>query len=123
LFSGVYRSTDGGFTWLKINNGLTTRAVTDLSLSSDGNHLYAATNGEGVFRLDLDGRPPAAGPTPQPGEPAVPATSVPGEAAATEVPAAGFLQQIPMLVYGIVLVLLVSLVAAAWLIRARKAKR
>ncbi len=58
LMSGVYRSTDGGTSWKKINNGLSTRAVTSLSISSDGQHLYAGTNGEGVFRLDLNGMPP-----------------------------------------------------------------
>ncbi|TFH66911.1 MAG: hypothetical protein E4G90_01095 [Gemmatimonadales bacterium] len=58
LFSGVYRSIDGGLMWQKINQGLTNRAVTHLSLSSDSQHLYAATNGEGVFRLDLFGNPP-----------------------------------------------------------------
>jgi len=59
LMSGVYRSTDGGKSWKKINNGLSTRAVTSLSISSNGQHLYAGTNGEGVFRLDLNGKPPA----------------------------------------------------------------
>jgi len=58
LMSGVYRSEDGGISWEKINNGLSTRAVTSLSISSDGQHLYAGTNGEGVFRLDLNGTPP-----------------------------------------------------------------
>lgn len=58
LMSGVYRSTDGGISWVKINTGLSTRAVTSLSISSDGQHLYAGTNGEGVFRLDLNGMPP-----------------------------------------------------------------
>ena len=60
LMSGVYRSTDGGTSWEKINNNLSTRAVTSLSISSDGQHLYAGTNGEGVFRLDLNGTPPTA---------------------------------------------------------------
>ena len=55
LSSGVYQSLDGGSTWSKINQGLTMRAVTNLSISSDGQHLYASTNGEGVFRLDLNG--------------------------------------------------------------------
>lgn len=59
-FSGVYRSIDGGYTWVKINNGLHTRSVTGLSISADGNHMYAATHGEGVFRLDLNGQVPSA---------------------------------------------------------------
>jgi len=59
LQSGMYRSTDGGLSWVKINNGLSNRAVTSLSISSDGQHLYAGTNGAGVFRLDLSGTAPA----------------------------------------------------------------
>lgn len=58
LRSGVYRSTDGGRTWTKINNGLRTRAALGLALSADGQHLYVATDGEGVFRLDQNGQPP-----------------------------------------------------------------
>jgi len=51
--TGVYRSTDGGKLWTPINSGLSTKAVTDLSISTDGQTLYAATSGEGVFRLDM----------------------------------------------------------------------
>jgi photosystem II stability/assembly factor-like uncharacterized protein len=51
--SGVYRSEDGGMTWLPINRNLTMRAVTALAISSDGGTLYATTEGEGVFRLDV----------------------------------------------------------------------
>jgi photosystem II stability/assembly factor-like uncharacterized protein len=57
-FSGVYRTTDGGRTWGKMNDGLRTRSALGLSISADGHHLYVATNGEGVFRLDLTGQPP-----------------------------------------------------------------
>jgi photosystem II stability/assembly factor-like uncharacterized protein len=53
LRTGCYRSSDGGQTWVKINDGLRTRAVKCLAISSDGSTLYAATEGEGVFRLDL----------------------------------------------------------------------
>lgn len=56
--SGVYRSLDGGQTWQQINIGLRNRAATALSISGDGQHLYTATNGEGVFRLDLGSVPP-----------------------------------------------------------------
>jgi photosystem II stability/assembly factor-like uncharacterized protein len=56
--SGVYVSEDEGTTWRVINEGLRTRAVNAMALSSDGLHLYAATEGEGVFRLDLNGQPP-----------------------------------------------------------------
>jgi photosystem II stability/assembly factor-like uncharacterized protein len=55
---GVFRSEDGGQMWQQINNDLLTRAVNALSISSDGFHLYAATEGGGVFRLDLDGQAP-----------------------------------------------------------------
>jgi photosystem II stability/assembly factor-like uncharacterized protein len=58
--SGVYRSTDSGATWTKINQGLRNRTATDLSISADGQHLYVATDGEGVFRLDVSGAAPAA---------------------------------------------------------------
>jgi photosystem II stability/assembly factor-like uncharacterized protein len=56
--SGVYRSTDGGFTWVRINDGLLNRAGMGLAISADGQHLYLATDGGGVFRLDLNGYPP-----------------------------------------------------------------
>ena len=60
-FSGVYRSPDGGESWEPLNQGLSTRAVNALALSDDGEHLYVATEGGGVFRLDLEGtRPPGA---------------------------------------------------------------
>jgi photosystem II stability/assembly factor-like uncharacterized protein len=50
---GVYRSEDGGHFWSLLGTGLTTRAVRGLALSSDGGTLYAATDGEGIFRMDL----------------------------------------------------------------------
>jgi photosystem II stability/assembly factor-like uncharacterized protein len=53
LRNGVYRSEDGGKFWTLLNLGLTTRAVRALALSADGGTLYAATEGEGIFRLDL----------------------------------------------------------------------
>jgi photosystem II stability/assembly factor-like uncharacterized protein len=61
--SGVYRSVDGGQNWTQLNNGLSNRAATGLGISSDGLHLYVATNGEGVFRLDLNGQPPVSNAT------------------------------------------------------------
>ncbi len=51
--SGVYRSADTGKTWVQVNKGLSTRAVRDLAISADGRTLYAGTDGEGVFRLDV----------------------------------------------------------------------
>jgi photosystem II stability/assembly factor-like uncharacterized protein len=49
--SGVYVSSDGGQNWHPINEGLSTKAVTDLDISADGKVVYAATEGEGVFRM------------------------------------------------------------------------
>jgi photosystem II stability/assembly factor-like uncharacterized protein len=57
LFSGVSRSTNNGQTWQQINDGLRTRAVNKLAISTDGQFLYAATFGEGVFRLNDAGGP------------------------------------------------------------------
>lgn len=49
--AGVYLSTNGGASWLPINEKLTMKAVTALDISSDGQVVYAATWGGGVFRL------------------------------------------------------------------------
>jgi len=73
-FNGVYRSTDAGATWTSINAGLRLRDVNALAISSDGQHLYAATEGEGVFRLDRGATPPEAAPQESPTAPATEAT-------------------------------------------------
>ena len=62
--SGVYRSQDGGITWRAIKQGLELRAINALAISSDGQHLYAGSEGMGVFRLDFNEEPPAAVSTP-----------------------------------------------------------
>jgi hypothetical protein len=64
LHSGVYRSTNGGIRWQAINKNLAVRAIHALALTSDGLHLYAASEGQGVFRLDINAQPPAPAPTP-----------------------------------------------------------
>lgn len=64
--TGAYRSEDGGARWVQINDGLRMRAVRGMAISSDGKHIYAATQGEGVFRLDVGGEPLAIKPTPEP---------------------------------------------------------
>jgi photosystem II stability/assembly factor-like uncharacterized protein len=93
ISSGVYRSADGGATWTVTNSGLRTRVVNQLALSADGQHLYAATEGEGVYRLDLNGEPPQAAPgdepapevTPEPeGEPAPEDEATPAPVTETE---------------------------------------
>jgi photosystem II stability/assembly factor-like uncharacterized protein len=65
LSSGVYQSEDGGSRWHTINAGLELRSVNSLALSQDGQHLYAGSEGMGVFRLDLNDEPPAAASPPQ----------------------------------------------------------
>lgn len=62
VFSGIYRSTDGGEIWAKINNGLKNRYALGLAISTDGNHVYAAIRGDGIYRLDVNGLPPIAAP-------------------------------------------------------------
>ena len=56
--SGIYRSANPSEEpWVLNNRGLRTRHVNALAFSADAQLLYAATDGEGVFRLDLDGQP------------------------------------------------------------------
>jgi hypothetical protein len=64
LHSGVYRSTNGGLRWQAVNQGLAVRAIHALALTNDGIHLYAASEGQGVFRLDINAQPPAPAPLP-----------------------------------------------------------
>ncbi len=63
--TGVYQSTDGGDTWTLIDDGLRTRDINALAISADGRHLYASSEGEGVFRLDLSGTAPVTAPDPE----------------------------------------------------------
>lgn len=49
--SGVYQSTDSAKNWSPINQGLSTRAVKSLAIEPTSSVLFAATHGEGVFRL------------------------------------------------------------------------
>jgi photosystem II stability/assembly factor-like uncharacterized protein len=51
--SGASVSRNAGGSWQRMNDGLRTRSVSALAISVDGATLYAATRGEGVFRLDL----------------------------------------------------------------------
>jgi len=60
--TGVYRSIDSGATWQQIRHGLKVKAIHGLAISGDGQTLYAATEGNGVYRLDLDSQPPEAVP-------------------------------------------------------------
>lgn len=50
---GVYHSTDGGFTWQTINDGLDMQNCMVLGLSPDEGYLFVGTDGGGVYRMDL----------------------------------------------------------------------
>lgn len=100
IHSGVYRSLDGGLRWEAITDGLRTRAVTAMAISADGEHLYAATQGEGVFRLDIYGQPPEPAavletePLPPEEEHAAEATSAPAAAEPTSLEPASAAQTV-----------------------------
>ncbi len=49
--TGIYRWVPEEERWTHVNKGLTTRTVQALAISPDGKLLYAATTGEGVFRM------------------------------------------------------------------------
>jgi len=88
LRSGVFVSQDGGGAWRPLTQGLRNRTVRGLALAADGQTLYAATHGGGVYRLStlsqaqFDALAPA--PAPAPTEAALntprPATAVPATA-------------------------------------------
>ena len=88
VFSGVYRSQDGGKTWQAINDGMGVRSINALALSTDGQHLYAASEGSGVYRLDLNGQPPSPAPVPEPFSPATALSPVPTAASSSPLPTA-----------------------------------
>ena len=58
--AGVFRTDDGGATWTNATGplGLPNTHVRDLRISADGNTLYAATFGRGVWSMDIS-RPAA----------------------------------------------------------------
>lgn len=51
---GVFRSMDNGITWQAVNNGLRTPAPAIISLTANGNTVFAGTS-DGVFRLNNNG--------------------------------------------------------------------
>lgn len=51
--TGLYVSNDAGVTWAQFNDGLLIREVTGLTVTPNGDAVYAATNGGGIFRLPL----------------------------------------------------------------------
>ena len=48
---GVYRSTDGGATWVRFGAGMPLVEVTDLYISPDSTLMRAATFGRGFWEL------------------------------------------------------------------------
>lgn len=82
--SGVFLSEDAGVSWHLINEGLRTRSVNSLSISSDGTVLYAGTKGEGVFRLSnlTQEQFNALAPTPTAFPPTFPPTTLPTQTSA-----------------------------------------
>jgi photosystem II stability/assembly factor-like uncharacterized protein len=50
--SGVLRWDSIEQQWVRVNKGLSTKAIADLEISLDGKVLYVSTTGEGVFRYD-----------------------------------------------------------------------
>ena len=77
--SGVYLSEDAGQSWRLLSEGLRTRSVRALAISADGETLYAATRGEGVFRLSTHDQAyfDALAPAPYPEAPATQDVDVP----------------------------------------------
>jgi hypothetical protein len=54
----VFKSSDGGASWIRFSDGLGNRNVHALALTSDANGLnvlYAGTSGGGVFKVLDDG--------------------------------------------------------------------
>ncbi len=52
-YSGAYVSYDGGITWQRINEGLLNRSLLGLAVSANGERVYVATDGNGVYRMDV----------------------------------------------------------------------
>jgi len=50
---GVFRSANGGATWLTAGAKLPNVPVTDIEYRAASNSLYAATFGRGIFMLPL----------------------------------------------------------------------
>ena len=50
---GVFSSEDGGYSWSELNVGLTSLDINSIDLDPQNNILYAGSNGDGVFKIDL----------------------------------------------------------------------
>jgi photosystem II stability/assembly factor-like uncharacterized protein len=54
FFDGIFRSTDNGLDWARMNTGLTSDSI--ITLASNGTSLFAGTYGEGIFRSKDNGQ-------------------------------------------------------------------
>ena len=52
---GVYGSLDGGKTWNRMRNGMTTNPVHDLAIHPRAQELIVGTHGRGIFIADISG--------------------------------------------------------------------
>jgi photosystem II stability/assembly factor-like uncharacterized protein len=52
---GVHASLDGGKTWQRMKNGITTNPVHDLAIHPRENELIVGTHGRGIFIADISG--------------------------------------------------------------------
>ncbi len=49
--NGIFRSDDGGASWIESNNGLTVNYVATIAIDPQNpTRLYAGTDGRGVFK-------------------------------------------------------------------------
>jgi hypothetical protein len=56
--TGIYFSDDGGTSWANISKGLSMKTVSSMTISDDGEVLYAGIAGSGVNRMVLAERTP-----------------------------------------------------------------
>jgi photosystem II stability/assembly factor-like uncharacterized protein len=61
---GVYRSTDGGASWLPFGTVLPRVAVFDMAIQGPNKILRIATHGRGMWEIPTDGSAPSPTPTP-----------------------------------------------------------
>ena len=56
--NGIFKSADGGNTWVAVNDGLTCWNVSGLAVSPKTGDLFASASGRngGAFKLDKDGK-------------------------------------------------------------------
>lgn len=52
--AGVYRSSDSGNTWERYGQGLPNCAVNDMKIDAVNNHLIIATQGRGMWMIDIE---------------------------------------------------------------------